>query len=229
MPHVLLINPNISEATTARMVEIAREHLAREHLAAELTIAGLTAPFGAPLIIDAAGLATARAAVLALVPQIEQAAPSAVIVAAFGDPGLEELRARLQVPVVGIGEAGLVGAAAAGDPFAVVTTTPGLVAAIDGKVAGLGLAGRYGGVVLTEAEPIALTADAVRLEAALAGAIEEAIARRGARAVVIGGGPLAVAARALAARLPIPVVEPIPAAVRAVERALLGTPSRGAA
>jgi allantoin racemase len=32
--------------------------------------------------------------------------------------------------------------------------------------------------------------------------------------VVIGGGPLALAARALSATAPVPLVEPLPAAVR---------------
>jgi Asp/Glu/hydantoin racemase len=35
---------------------------------------------------------------------------------------------------------------------------------------------------------------------------------------VIGGGPLAAAAEALAPRLPVPVIEPVPAAVRAAVR-----------
>ena len=38
--------------------------------------------------------------------------------------------------------------------------------------------------------------------------------RDGARAVVVGRGPLALAARRLAADAPLPVVEPIPAAIR---------------
>ena len=42
----------------------------------------------------------------------------------------------------------------------------------------------------------------------------------GAQAVVIGGGPLAVVARRLAGRFPVPIIESIPEAVRWLERAI---------
>jgi Asp/Glu/hydantoin racemase len=142
------------------------------------------------------------------------------IISAFGDPGLEELRRALPVPVAGIGEAGLLKAGQGGRRFAVVTTTPELVASIDAKAARLGFGASYAGVVLTKGEPVALTADAPRLQAALGMAIEEAIVDRRVEAVVIGGGPLAVAARTLAPRFEIPIVEPIPAAVRWLALAL---------
>ncbi|MFY9238872.1 MAG: aspartate/glutamate racemase family protein [Roseovarius sp.] len=61
---------------------------------------------------------------------------------------------------------------------------------------------------------MALTANAAALDEALATAIAAAIADGGAEAVVIGGGPLAEAARALASRTPVPLIEPVPAAVR---------------
>jgi Asp/Glu/hydantoin racemase len=49
--------------------------------------------------------------------------------------------------------------------------------------------------------------------------LEEACGRAvadDAEALVIGGGPLAVVARRLAQRIPVPVVEPVPAAARLV-------------
>lgn len=214
MQTIALVNPNTSTATTARMVDIAREAAA-----GRIEIAGLTARFGAALITSAAEIAVAREAVAALAGGIA-GRYSGVIVSAFGDPGLDDLRRALAVPVAGIGEAGLLEAAHDGRRFAIVTTTPGLVDAIDAMATRLGLAPVYGGVVLTSGDPVSLTADAARLEAALAAAIDRAIGERGAEAVVIGGGPLAVAARALARRFPVPVVEPIPAAVRWIERAL---------
>lgn len=214
VPHVALINPNTSVATTQRMVAIARDHAA-----GALDIEGVTSPFGSELIANKEQLEVARRAVASLVPALSRRYAGA-IVSAFGDPGLEELRGALAVPVAGIGEAGILEAGHGGRRFAVVTTTPDLVSAIDAKVAHLGLDASYAGVVLTQGEPVALTADASRLEAALDAAIEEAIVDRRSEAVVIGGGPLAVAARALAPRFPIPIIEPIPAAVRWLALAL---------
>jgi allantoin racemase len=215
MPRVALINPNTSVATTERMVEIARDHAA-----GALEIEGVTSPFGSELITKEEELETASRAVASLVPALSRRFAGA-IVSAFGDPGLAELRRALAVPVAGIGEASILEAGSGGRRFAVVTTTPELVSSIDAKVARLGLGASYAGVVLTKGEPIALTADAPRLETTLGAAIKDAIIDRRIEAVVIGGGPLAVAARALAPRFQIPIVEPIPAAVRWLELALL--------
>ena len=67
---------------------------------------------------------------------------------------------------------------------------------------------------LETGDPIALTASVAELEIALAEAVRTAIQTRDIEAVVIGGGPLAVAARTLAPQFQIPIIEPIPAAVR---------------
>ena len=68
----------------------------------------------------------------------------------------------------------------------------------------------------------AMTAEQVttRLEAALADAVRLAITVDHAQAVIIGGGPLARAARALASQFDVPIIEPIPAAVQAMVQAL---------
>jgi Asp/Glu/hydantoin racemase len=72
----------------------------------------------------------------------------------------------------------------------------------------------FAGTWLTRGEPAALMADPAALRAALHAACLAAIAESGADALVIGGGPLAVAARALAGAVPVPLIEPVPAAVR---------------
>jgi Asp/Glu/hydantoin racemase len=101
-----------------------------------------------------------------------------------------------------------------------VTTTPLLVPRIARSAAEYGHARVYAGTRLTPGDPAALTADPARLLAALRDACRTAIAEDRVDAIVIGGGPLAVAARALAAEMPVPLVEPVPAAVRlAVARA----------
>lgn len=197
-----LINPNTSAATTAAMVAIAQAEAGEP-------VHGLTARFGAPLITDPDTLATAVHAVVDLAPDLDGA--QAVIVAAFGDPGLAELRARLPCPVSGIAEAGMAEAAALSPRFAVVTTTPALVASIAANAAGYP---DFAGTWVTPGDPATVMADPEALVAALDHACRRAIAEGGAGAIVIGGGPLAVAARALAGTLPVPLVEPVPAAVR---------------
>ncbi|MFN3614765.1 MAG: aspartate/glutamate racemase family protein [Rubrimonas sp.] len=201
---LMVLNPNTNAATTAGMVA-----LAQETAGAAARVSGATAGFGAPMITDPDALAVAaRAVAAAELPHCD-----AVIVAAFGDPGIEALRDRLAVPVVGLAEAGMAEAAAGGRRFAVATTTPRLVEAITDRAAALGHQG-FAGVWLTPGDPVALAAHPVRLRDALADACARAVAEGGAEAVIVGGGPLAEAARTLAASSPAPIVEPLPAAVR---------------
>ena len=213
MPHVVLINPNTNRATTERMVEIAREAAG-----GRFTIGGRTATHGVGLITNEKELAAATLVVRALAAKLP-ANCDGIILSAFGDPGLAELRRRTRIPIAGIGEAGLLAAADGGRRFAIATTTPGLRSSIETMIADLGLSDRYVGTEITEGSPAELTADHQRLETALAAAITRAI-DGGAQAVVIGGGPLAVVARRLAGRFPVPIIESIPEAVRWLERAI---------
>lgn len=204
MRPLLLINPNTSRGTTAAMLEIARASVPG------VPVRDLTARFGAPLITDEAALAEAAQAVLALAPEIGDAA--GVIVAAFGDPGLSALRTRIAVPVTGLAEAGMAEAGAGGRRFAVVTTTPDLVAAIARSAQAYGHGPAFIGTFLTPGDPHDVMAVPDRLVDALAEACARAV-DGGAEAIIIGGGPLAVAARALAGSLAVRLVEPLPAAL----------------
>lgn len=208
---VLLLNPNTNAATTAAMVSIATE------AGTGLRFVGRTAPFGAPMIVDAAALAVGADAVDAMAAETMAGDEPVVgvVVAAFGDPGIDRVRRRLAIPVTGIGEASMLEAAAGGRRFAVATTTPGLVDAIAAKAAALGLSDRFAGTMLTPGDPVALVADPARLQDALADAAERA-AEAGADAVIIGGGPLAAAAAGLRGRLGVTIVEPLPAAARRI-------------
>ena len=134
-----------------------------------------------------------------------------MIVAAFGDPGLAALRLGLAVPVVGIGEASIAAAARHG-PFAVITTTPLLVDSIEGMVAATPWGGQFRGVFVTQGDPAPLMSNPAALTEALHGLALTAI-EAGAAAIVVGGGPLAVAARALKPMISAEIIEPVPEAV----------------
>ncbi|MCY7307599.1 MAG: aspartate/glutamate racemase family protein [Rhodoferax sp.] len=223
MAQLLLINPNTNAATTRAMVAVARGAAGDQ---AQIT--GLTAVTGTDLICDEPALAAAADAVLALRPRIEARRIHGVIIAAFGDPGRALLAQGLPCPVTGIAEAGLAEAASGGRRFAVVTTTPGLVGAITRTVHQYGLSDTFCGGRLTGGDPRATTSNAGRLLDALFAACLAAVQLDGADAIVIGGGPLAVAARALEGRLPVPIIEPVPAAVRlALRRANPGASPGG--
>lgn len=203
---IALINPNTSRKTTDAMVGIAAAAAGRG-----TQIEGHTVRFGAPLITGPQALDVAANAVVALAPAL--AGVDAVIVSAFGDPGLQGLRARLDIPVTGIAEAAMAEAGASGRRFAVVTTTPELAPQIARTAKRYGHDG-FAGTWTTPGDPATLADDPAALKSALGNVIERAVAEADISAVVIGGGPLALAARSLAETSRVPLIEPISAAVR---------------
>jgi allantoin racemase len=205
---ILLINPNTSRATTAQMVAIA-EAAAPPGVA----IVGATARRGPAMIVGAEQLASAAAEVVAM-GLAPAKAVDGIIVSAFGDPGLAELRAASAVPAVGIAEAAMFEAAEGGRRFGVATVTPLLAEVIAERVREAGLADLYTGIRLTAGDPFTLTRDPTILIEALDQAARQCIDCDGAEAVIIGGGPLGQAAIALAPRFATSIVAPIPAAVR---------------
>jgi allantoin racemase len=213
---VLLINPNTSSATTATM-----HRLARAALPADFVLESATARRGAPMITSDSEMATAIEEVVAIgcghVAEV-----CAVVVAAFGNPGVDRLRARLAMPVVGIGEASMREAAAGRRRFGVATTTPGLEASIAGSADRLGLASFFSGSRFAAGGPLRLAGAPALQDERLAEAIQACIELDGAEAVVIGGGPLAESGERIGPRFAVPVISPIAAAMREVAAALRG-------
>jgi Asp/Glu/hydantoin racemase len=166
------------------------------------------------------------AALLASAPEVLEIALAnastcdGFIVSAFGDPGLVEIRRRIPMPVVGIGESAVIAAAQGGRRFGIATTTPALAAKIDALPAAVGLQSQYTGSRFTEGDPHDLTARPSLLRAALADAARRCIEFDGAEAVIIGGGPLGQATQELQPLFPVPIIAPIPAAVARLVRTI---------
>ncbi|MEU9700394.1 aspartate/glutamate racemase family protein [Streptomyces sp. NPDC047981] len=185
------------------------------------SVRGATVRQGPPMLLDEEALRAAVPEVVAAARRALAAGDCAgLIVGAFGDPGVAELRAFAGVPVVGLAEAACAEAAAGGARFGVATTTPDLAEAIGRRIADLGLADRYTGIRLTRGDARRLAGEPEALREELAEAVRACVERDGARAVVIGGGPLAEAADALRARFDVPVIAPVPAASRRIAREL---------
>lgn len=208
---VLLINPNTSRPTTDMMVALAQacfQSLQRR----DIQVRGLTAPEGPGMLTEMEELE--QAAAMARHPQVLAQVQDAdgVIVGAFGDPGLQALTERLTVPVIGIGQASMMLAARAGTPFGIATTTPGLKQSILDQVQRYGWSEQFSGLRLTPTAPLDLAQAPDRQDQELADSVAACIEQDGARAVIIGGGPLAQSAQALQSRLAVPVINPIIAA-----------------
>ncbi|MCT7665547.1 aspartate/glutamate racemase family protein [Shinella kummerowiae] len=206
-PHILLINPNSSETTSDMMQAIALRSSAER-----LDVKAVTASRSPAMIVTPEQL-TASATQVVELGTAHGRDCAGIIVSAFGDPGLAELRRKVAVPVVGICEASMIEASQGGQKFGVATSTPDLIEAIDQRAHDLGLGHLYTGVRCTEGDPVALASDTGLLAEALAGAVRACIELDGAQAVIIGGGPLGQAADRLRQVFDTPVIGPIPAAV----------------
>lgn len=200
------------------MVAEAQQYFT-DHGASHIAVLGKTNQHAPLLLTTPAEIAQAAAGVVSLglqaQTQTEQAA--AMMVAAFGDPGLAALRAQVSVPVVGIGESAFMAAARNGRRFGIVTITPDadLLASFSAKAHQLGIAQQFCGTWVTQGDAHQLLANHQQLDKALAGAIHLAMAA-GVGAIIIGGGPLSAAAQRLQPQFTIPLISPVNAAAKAV-------------
>ncbi len=84
--------------------------------------------------------------------------------------------------------------------------------------------GQFRGVFVTQGDPAPLMGNPAALTEALHGLALRAVAA-GAASIVVGGGPLAVAARALKPMISAEIVEPVPEAVAEVLRRCRARPA----
>ncbi len=115
MTRILVINPNTSIAVS----DVIRRGLAAMAMA-DVAITVVNAPFGAEAIETPAEACIAAYAVLATLADHRDDA-DAVVVGAFGDPGLDAARSVMIAPVVGTAAAAFTDAAQDGRRFAVIT------------------------------------------------------------------------------------------------------------
>ena len=118
MTRILLVNPNMTEAMTDRMAAVARAAVGDR-----AEIVTRTAPRGFPYIASRAEAQVAGAIALETIAEAVGGC-DAVILAAFGDPGLTAARELFDVPVVGMAQAACLTATMLGETFSVVTFTP---------------------------------------------------------------------------------------------------------
>jgi len=116
---ILVVNPNTSEEMTAAIDRIAWE--AAGASANVVTRRSLHGPHTIEGPLDAALGVAGMLEVVGAYPY----SFDAVVVACFGDPGIEALQLLVRVPVIGIGAASFTQAAFLSQRFAIVTPTVG--------------------------------------------------------------------------------------------------------
>jgi Asp/Glu/hydantoin racemase len=217
---LLLINPNISDSVS----ELIRAE-ANRTASPGTDIEVLTAPFGVAYIETRfEALIGAYAAAQLAAEHHERF--DAVVVAAFGDPGLPGLREALPVPVTGLTEAALASACLLGQRFSIVAISQRIRAWYRETVQSYGLDGRLASIRgLDQALPDIGSVQDDQGERLLALA-RRCVEEDGADVIVLAGAPLAGLARSVRGKLPVPVVDGVSSAVRHAESLVALQPGR---
>jgi Asp/Glu/hydantoin racemase len=209
---LLVINPNTSENVS----NLLRRHVQAE-AGAGVRVRVVTARFGAPYIADEASHAVAGHAVLdawaAALAEPGIAAPDAVLIGCFGDPGLLALRECSPAPVTALAEAAFIEAARHGR-FAIVTGGARWGPMLRRLALVLGHGPALAGVHTVAPSGAQLAADSRAAHALLAQACEDAVRHSGADAVIIGGAGLAGMAAAMQPQVGVPLIDSVAAGTR---------------
>ncbi len=220
---LLLANPNTSTSVTDRIAAVARG------VAAPGTeILAVTGQAGVPYIATRAEAAIAGRTTMELMAE-HGAGCDAAIIAAFADPGLGGAREVMGVPVIGLAEAAMLTACMLGRRFAIVTFSGSLGPWYRECVEYHGLTARLAAIRSLDLPFAAIDTVQTELEQALVALCCRSAAEDDADMIVLGGAPLAGLARRIAARVPVPLVDCVEAAVLQAEALVRLAPRKATA
>jgi allantoin racemase len=211
MTHLMLINPNTTASMTASIAEAARA------VAARGTQIHACQPSFGPTSIEGHFDEAIAAAGVAEQVRLADPVPDAVVIACFGDPGLDAAREACSAPVLGIAEAAFHAASMLATGFSVVTTMTRTCVLAERLVQRYGFERACRGVHGTDIAVLALeSADPATL-AQIEDACRDALARDHSGALVLGCAGMATLTRALQRRLGVPVIDGVAVAVKFAE------------
>jgi allantoin racemase len=209
---LLIVNPNTTASMTAAIGASARA------VARPTTEISAVNPVDGPASIENED--DERRCIPGLLGEVHRAAagtnpPDAYVIACFGDPGLDQVRAALDAPVLGIAQAAMHAAALAAGSFSVVTSMSATVPAA------WALAKTYTpsqclGVYASDIPVLQIDSDPTTIEP-IGDLCERALAQDGSGAIVLGCAAMAAFAAPLTERLGVPVVDGVVAATLLAE------------
>jgi len=209
--NLLLINPNTSEAMTAGIAAAARA------VAFPGTTVHATQPTFGPRSIEGHYDEAIAAAGVAEQVRLHGAGADAVVIACFGDPGLDAAREATSAPVIGIAEAAFHAASFLATGFSVVTTMTRTCVIAEHLVLKYGFERRCRGVHGTDIAVLELDDPASNAYARILDCAEQALVRDGSGAIVLGCAGMADLCHRLQQQLGVPVIDGVAAAVKLAE------------
>jgi allantoin racemase len=211
---LLLVNPNTTASMTAAIAASA------EAVARPATLVEAVNPLDGPASIENDD--DERRCIPGLLAEIAAAAgrqdgqrPDAYVVACFGDPGLEQARALVDQPVLGIAQAAMHAAALTAGTFSVITSMSATVPR------GWELAKAYTpaaclGVYASDIPVLRIDSDPTTIEP-IGDLCVDALKADGSRSIVLGCAAMAQFAEPLRQRLGVPVIDGVVAATLLAE------------
>jgi allantoin racemase len=223
--HIRIINPNTTASFTKRCVAGAQE------VAATGTrITGGTSAFGVESVECHSDEALATAGVIDQIRRGEAEGVHGYVIACFGDTGLDAAREVAQGPVVGMSEAALYAAALIAPVFSIITLPLRTRIFAERVLWHAGLERRCARVRAIDVPVLDCEDSPASLLEPLLVEGRIAIAEDHAEAIILGCAGLQPLVGAASARLGVPVIEGVAAAVKQVEGLLslgLTTSKRG--
>ena len=211
MTEILLINPNTTPSITDLVLKTATGFASQG-----TTLRAVTGAFGPRYIASRIGYAIAgHAAVDAFAN--DHGHKDAVVLACFGDPGLDALKEIASVPVVGMADASILQACALGRRFSIVTGGERWKPMLEEFVASHGLADRLASVRTVAPTGADIARDPQAALSLLAEGCTACAAEDGADVVILGGAGLAGLGATLAPKVDVPLLDGVACAISMAE------------
>jgi Asp/Glu/hydantoin racemase len=204
---VLILNPNTTREVTGILLSAAQT-VAR----AGLELIPMTATRGVPYIATRAEAQIGGAVALEMLAECHDSIDAAVI-AAFGDPGIFGARELFDIPIVGMAESAMLAACALGKTFTLVTFTRALAPWYRECVEMHGLIGRCASIRALDERIASIAEVQNEKETLLVDLANSAVSEDEADVIILAGAPLAGLSEKVRDRVPVPIVDPISAAV----------------
>jgi allantoin racemase len=209
---LLVINPN----TTPSMTD-AIGHAARAAAWPSTEVTAVQPTFGPVSIECHYDEAFAAAGVAEQVRLAQAWQPDGVVIACFGDPGLEAARELTRAPVIGIAEAAFHMASLVSTGFSVVTTLKRTCIMAERLLVRYGFERHCRGVHGTDIPVLDLECCSSETLHTIEAMARLAIEKDGSGAVVLGCAGMAPLCEELSRRLGVPVIDGVAAAVKLAE------------
>ena len=209
---ILVLNPNTSDAVTARVAAIV-QRIARPDTQAVVT----QIPHGPEALESYFDESLATPYIVEAVKDANRDGFDAVIIAAFCDPSLEALKEVSSIPVYSLEETTIAIALLLGNKFGILTEKKHKVAVKQQHVRKYGLESRFASVRPLNMGVVEIAADPERVKRVGLDIARKMVEEDGAEVIIMGCASMAGYSEALEQALHVPVLDPIAVTFKTVE------------